>query len=122
MPLELGLFIGCQKYGAGKQKNKSYLILEGKRYSSKIYLSDLAGQDPMAHEFKVMAVIGCVRDWLTSKSSEPDLIAHLPYLMAKYRLFQKELPNMCAYNNWSAKRLLFPEFSSLASSFIVANF
>lgn len=122
MPLELGLFIGCQKYGIGKQKNKSYLILEGNRYSSKIYLSDLAGQDPMSHEFKVMSVIGCVRDWLTSKSSEPGLVAHLPYLMSKYRLFQKELPNMCAYNNWSSKRLLFPEFSSLASSFIVANF
>ena len=122
MPLELGLFIGCQKYGTGKQKKKSYLILEGNRYSSKIYLSDLASQDPMAHEFKVMSVIGCVRDWLTSRSKEPDQIAHLPFLMSKYRQFQQELPNMCAYNNWSVKRLLFPEFSSLASSFICVNF
>lgn len=122
MPLELGLFIGCQKYGVGKQKKKSYLILEGKRYSSKIYLSDLAGQDPMAHEFKVMSVMGCVRDWLTSKSSYPDGIPHLPYLMAKYLEFNTQLPEMCTYNHWSPKRLLFPEFSGLASSFIFACF
>ncbi|MCF0055856.1 hypothetical protein [Dyadobacter sp. CY356] len=122
MPLELGLFIGCQKYGTGKQKKKSYLILEGNKYSSKVYLSDLAGQDPMAHEFKVISVIGCVRDWLTSKSNQPDQIAHLPFIMSKYRQFQQQLPHLCAYNNWSVKQLLFPEYSSLASSFIYINF
>lgn len=28
MPLELGIFIGAQKYGYGKQKDKEYLVLD----------------------------------------------------------------------------------------------
>ncbi|WP_159467727.1 hypothetical protein [Dyadobacter sp. 3J3] len=122
MPLELGLFIGCQKYGTGKQKHKSYLILEGSPYSSKIYLSDLAGLDPMSHDFHTDSVIGCVRDWLTSRSTSPHLIPHQPYFVQKYSQFSTELPDICRSIKWSQERLLFPEFSSLASSFIFSNF
>lgn len=32
MPLELGVFLGAKRYGAGKQKRKSCLILERERY------------------------------------------------------------------------------------------
>lgn len=59
MPLELGLFMGCQTYGHGKNKSKSYLILEGIPYSSKKYLSDLAGQDPSPHHGKRDKMIDC---------------------------------------------------------------
>ena len=122
MPLELGLFIGCEKYGVGKQRLKIYLILEGIPYSSKVYLSDLAGLDPMSHDFRPESVIGCVWDWLTSRSRTPHLIPHPAYFVQKYNQFSSDLPAICRSINWSQDRLLFPEFSSLASSFILRIF
>lgn len=122
MPLELGLFIGCQTYGNVKHKKKSYLILEGKPYSSKSYLSDMAGQDPMAHHGKFSKVIECLRDWLIAKSKTPSAIPSANYILSRYTQFRKELPAMCGANKWNEKNLLFPEFLGLAETWLELNF
>lgn len=122
MPLELGLFMGCQIYGDSQQQTKSYLILEGEPFSSKQYLSDLAGIDPKAHKNEVHLLIDCVREWLVSYSKKPRNIPHSPYIMEKYEEFQKSLPGICTKNKWTPDRLLFPEFLGLASTWITAKF
>lgn len=123
MPLELGLFMGCQVYGDARQNTKSYLILEGAPFSSKKYLSDLAGVDPKAHENDKTKLIDCVREWLASKAtSSHGTIPHSPYIVNKYSKFQKELPKVCAKKNWVPEKLLFPEYLSLVSAWTVAKF
>lgn len=49
MPLELGLFLGAQKFGGKKNRHKACLVLEGERYQYQRFISDLAGVDPAAH-------------------------------------------------------------------------
>ena len=122
MPLELGLFMGCQTYGHGKKKDKSYLILEGAPFSSKKYLSDLAGQDPSPHYGKRDKMIDCLRTWLIANAKDPSSIPSSDFIKNKYRLFQKDLPVMCSAINWNHKKLLFPEFTSLAETWLIANF
>ena len=122
MPLELGLFMGCQTYGHGKKKDKSYLILEGVPFSSKKYLSDLAGQDPSPHYGKRDKMVDCLRTWLIANAKAPSSIPSSDFIKKKYRLFLKDLPVMCSAINWNHKKLLFPVFTSLAETWLIANF
>ncbi len=122
MPLELGLFMGCQRYGSSIQRMKSHLILEGNPFSSKSYLSDLAGQDPMAHKNDVAELINCLRNWLASRSKWPARIPHAPYIMESYRKFQTALPIICSSQRWEPDRLLYPEFLDLAKPWISTQF
>ncbi|GAA4459344.1 hypothetical protein GCM10023189_32910 [Nibrella saemangeumensis] len=91
MPLELGMFIGCREYGRSKQRHKQYMVFEGKAYSSKSYLSDLGGQDPMSHDNDYSKVIEGVRDWLTDKVPDPRLIPHAEHIIKQYEAFRVAL-------------------------------
>src|SRR5207244_972943 len=44
MPLELGLFLGAKRFGTGKHKAKTCLILDVERYRYQKFISDIAGQ------------------------------------------------------------------------------
>jgi hypothetical protein len=67
MPLELGLFIGAREFGSKSQKEKSYLVFESEKFRFQKFISDIAGQDPRAHENSPEKAIRFVRDWLNSK-------------------------------------------------------
>ncbi len=64
MPFELGLFLGAKRFGNNEQKRKNILIFENKKFSSKIYLSDLNGIDPKAHNNNINKLIEQIRNWL----------------------------------------------------------
>jgi hypothetical protein len=64
MPFELGLFLGAKRFGNNEQKRKNILIFENKKFSSKIYLSDLNGIDPKAHNNNINKLIDQIRNWL----------------------------------------------------------
>lgn len=49
MPLELGLFLGCRRFGGNRHTGKSALILDGQPYRYRAFLSDISGQDIHAH-------------------------------------------------------------------------
>jgi hypothetical protein len=67
MPLELGLFIGAREFGPTRQKEKSYLVFESEKFRFQKFISDIAGQDPRAHEDSPEKAVRLVRDWLNSK-------------------------------------------------------
>ncbi len=50
MPLELGLFLGARRFGDAQQRQKKPLILDRERYRFQKFCSDIAEQDPRAHE------------------------------------------------------------------------
>lgn len=114
MPLELGLFIGCKRY---KNKDKKYLILDSEPYRFKQFISDLGGQDIKSHENSIEKIIGCVRDWLASKSRKRS-IPHASKLFVKYQHFLVDLPQMCQNEDWTVDELSFLERSSLISSWL----
>src|SRR5688572_26802362 len=65
MPLELGLFLGAKRFGTGKQKLKNCLVLDVERYRYQKFISDISGQDIVAHAGKPVHAIRVVRDWLS---------------------------------------------------------
>jgi hypothetical protein len=92
MPLELGLFLGCQRFGERHHKNKSCLILDREQYRYQKFISDIAGQGIAAHASEPANVIKKVRNWLAPhKTPLPGGAA----IVRRYLAFQKALPKVC---------------------------
>lgn len=49
MPYELGVFAGAREFGAGRHRDKAYLVLDNVPYQYQKSLSDIAGMDPKHH-------------------------------------------------------------------------
>ena len=64
MPFELGLMMGAKHFGGPKQRAKQACILVANDFVLPKYLSDLAGNDPAAHNDDPRQVIKIVRDHL----------------------------------------------------------
>lgn len=64
MPLELGLDVGCRRFGTGMHTNKQCLILEAERYRFQAAISDLSNSDIAAHGNEPREVVVQVRNWL----------------------------------------------------------
>ena len=70
MPYELGLDIGCWKYGGKKHRNKKIMILEKEQYNYQKFLSDISGQDIFSHKNDPEILIKKVRDWFSANDSK----------------------------------------------------
>ena len=71
MPYELGLAVGCYRYGTGKHKKKKTMILEIEKYNYQKVISDIAGQDIFSHQNDPEVLIKQVRDWFSINSNRP---------------------------------------------------
>ena len=90
MPLELGIFLGAKRYGAGLQKKKISLILDTQQYRYQTFISDIAGQDIRAHEGYPGEAISLVRNWLQS-SSQRSTIPGGKTIGRRYERFRRQL-------------------------------
>lgn len=70
MPLELGIFLGAQRFGDTVQRSKSCLILSNAPFQYQAYLSDIAGQDIRHHGNETLGICTTVRDWLNQFSED----------------------------------------------------
>ena len=61
MPLELGLFWGCQRYGGRQHRKKGCLVLDRERNRYDLFISDISGQDIACHDGTPEGVIREVR-------------------------------------------------------------
>jgi hypothetical protein len=64
MPLELGLDLGCKRYGKPYLQEKVLLVLDVERFRYRDFISDIAGQDIEGHGEDEGEVIKAVRNWL----------------------------------------------------------
>lgn|GEM_PF-78272 len=64
MAFELGLDVGCRRFGTQSLTGKRCLILEAKQYDYQAALSDLAGSDIAAHDNQPQRAMVEVRNWL----------------------------------------------------------
>lgn len=96
MPFELGLFLGAQRFGEGRQKKKTCIIFDRERYRYQKFLSDIAGQDIRAHHGSAAELIRVVRNALAT-IMPPNVLLHSGATLAeRYEWFQQDLPVLCA--------------------------
>ena len=96
MPFELGLFLGAQRFGGGRHQRKTCIIFDRERYRYQKFLSDIAGQDILAHDDDPARLIRTVRDALAT-TLPPSVLLHSGATMARrYAWFQDDLPGLCA--------------------------
>ena len=95
MPFELGLMMGARRFGTGRQKAKRACIMVARNYAMPAYLSDLAGNDPLAHGGDPHAAIRIVRDALHHDPDGRPLpgAAHIGKLLDQ---FHADLPRLAA--------------------------
>jgi hypothetical protein len=84
MPLELGLDLGCKRYGQRYQQAKVLLILDIEQHRYQRCISDIAGQDVAAHSNRVRDVIDLVREWL-----RPELDPQVVIIPSGYEIRQR---------------------------------
>jgi hypothetical protein len=120
MPLELGLFLGCKRYGAPQQIKKRTLVLDGDPYRYRTFISDISGQDIRAHGGNPERAIREVRDWLRLTSKRATLRGG-KLIVEHYRRFKSDLPNICAVAGLEPDPLTFLDLSKLIADWLQAG-
>lgn len=120
MPLELGMFMGAKRYGDSQQKKKVCLITDKVKYRYFKYISDINGQDIQAHGNNITKSVRLVSDWLRN-SSKRKTIPGGTEIARRYKLFSKELPEMCSVSKIKPKELGFNDYSEFVSEWIRQN-
>lgn len=110
MPLELGLFLGAKRFGSGKHKSKTCLILDVDRYRYQKFISDIAGQDIAAHSGKTDEAIKAVRNWLSAATPRSVKIPGGAAIARRYATFRFELPAMSERLQLSVDELTFNDY------------
>ena len=68
MPFELGLDIGCKRFGSAELTEKKCLILEKEQYRYQRVLSDISGNDIEAHRGDGQTLVRKVRNWFVGQN------------------------------------------------------
>lgn len=108
MPFELGMVIGCKKLAGRAYASRSVLILEHTRYTIQKCLSDIAGQDPIAHNGNPRTLTRTVRNWLSQESKRQDIPGERTVFEA-YTRFEAELPGICYEAGLDIETLNYPD-------------
>jgi hypothetical protein len=121
MPLELGVFIGCQRFGASFDYEKEYLILDSDAHRYNQHTSDVKADDAEYHHNEPTQIIERVRNWLANRPyrdrSQP--IPGADWLIERYERFLTEAPFLCEELFLSFERLLFPEYSTIVTDWLL---
>jgi hypothetical protein len=120
MALELGLFLGCKRFGLPNQSHKRSLILDRDQYRYRAFISDIAGQDIRAHGREPDRALREVRDWLRLASKRTTLPGGAE-LVRRYHRFQSDLPDMCAVLGLDPDRLTFLDLSQMITDWLRAD-
>lgn len=122
MPLELGIDLGCKRFGKGHEQEKVILVMDVDRFRYQKFISDISGQDVYAHGGTQKQIIEVVREWL-----RPDLdpkkviILSGAEILERFQAFQKDLPSICKRLHWNPKRLGFVDYAHAVATWISAN-
>jgi hypothetical protein len=95
MPFELGLFLGCQRFGHGHHRQKICVIFDKKPYRYQKFLSDIGGQDIASHNNKPDTIIERIRDWIVTHNGGKILPGGTS-IVSRYKRFRRiSLPKIC---------------------------
>lgn len=122
MPFELGLDLGCKRFGNSLEKGKISLVLDIEAHRYERFISDVKGQDISARGTSVPEVIEVVRDWLRNEL-DPRIVI-IPSgekISDRYSDFQSALSSICAKLKWDPKKLKFADFSFAVATWVEEN-
>jgi hypothetical protein len=110
MPLELGIDIGCRKFGTPAHRRKSMLVLDTTPHRYQKFISDIAGQDITAHNGSQKQLVTRVRDWLAPHG---DNIPGGTYIYDRFRRFRNDSPTLCQIEKLKPAELTFGDFTKI---------
>jgi len=116
MPLELGIFLGAQRLGRGRQREKGRLILDREPYRYQRFISDIAGQDVAAHGGELARLIGIVRDWLGATAGR--LLPGGAAVATRFAAFSVELPGLVAAVGLRPEELTFTDYATAVAEWL----
>jgi hypothetical protein len=119
MPLELGLFIGAHRFGGSSHQPKECLVTDSRRYRYQKFVSDVAGQDPTAHNDSPEELIRVTRNWL--RTCTKDIIPGERDIVKRFHCFQEDLPAMLNAVGLGMKKLTFPDYTEMVRLWIERN-
>jgi hypothetical protein len=119
MPLELGLDLGCKRYGRGSQRQKVLLILERSEHRYDLTISDLSGQDLSSHRGSPQGAIRAVRNWLARNGIEA--LSGESEIYRQYRRFRYQLPKQSRALNLNHNELEFVDLTRLIRDWLQLN-
>jgi hypothetical protein len=117
MPLELGLFLGCKRFGAEHHRRKSCLILDSEPYRYRQFISDISGQDIHFHAGEPNRAIIEVRNWLCA-ASERRALPGGEHVIERYSRFLSELPQACAEAHLQPQSLTFVDLTRVIDNWL----
>lgn len=117
MPLELGIFLGCKRFGNGIQKAKFCMVIDREPHRYQKFISDIAGQDIDHHNGSPKDAIKCVRNWLR-QTSERTNMPGAQEILRRYNLFQQKLPSICDVMRIQVNELTFVDFAFAIAEFL----
>lgn len=120
MPFELGIFLGAKRFGEGRQRKKTCIVLDKERYRYQLFISDIAGQDIVSHENDEDKIIQLIRDWLSDASRRKTIPGYAETLR-RYNLFKIDLPSMCTRFKLNPSDLTFNDYCNVVSVWLAAN-
>lgn len=121
MPFELGLFLGAARLGGRRHQRKGALILDVEKFRYQKYLSDIAGQDIRAHGNDPAAAMGAIRNWLNTRGGDSPILPGKAALMAQYRRFQNQLPDMLKELRLEEAEVSFVDWSKLIDAWLLSE-
>jgi len=117
MPLELGLFLGCRKFGGRKHSMKVCVILDKEAYRYQKFVSDIAGQDIFSHDNDPRKAVEKVRNWLRTASKRANIPGGAK-ICERYTAFEKDLPMICKALNIETRELTFVDFTHVITEWL----
>jgi hypothetical protein len=122
MPLELGIDLGCKRFGKGHEQEKVFLVMDVDRFRYQKFISDISGQDVYAHSSTQKQIINVVREWLRPElDPKKVIIPSGAEILKRFQAFQKDLPSICTRLRWNPKQLGFVDYAYGVATWISAN-
>ena len=112
MPLELGMFFGCRRFGSKAQRNKISLVLDVEPYRYQKFISDIAGHDIRSHARQADQGITVVRNWLATASKRTNIPGGAE-VVNRYKRFRDDLPRLCQEAGLLPDMLTFSDLSNV---------
>jgi len=112
MPMELGMFFGCKRFGSKAQRSKVSLVLDVEQYRYQKFISDIAGHDIRSHGGDPNQAITVVRNWLATASRRVNIPGGAE-VVARYKRFCDDLPRLCQEANLQPDALTFIDLSNV---------
>jgi hypothetical protein len=122
MPLELGIDLGCKRFGKDHQQEKVILVMDIEPFRYQKFISDIAGQDVYAHGATEARVVQNVREWLRLElDPQRVIIPSGAEILERLSAFKNDLPAICVRLHLDVSQLGFVDYAFAVASWIKAN-